>query len=297
MQKYRTAIIGQGMVGGAVSRVFPDAILYDPPKGIGSIDELNKSDVVFICVPTPYTKDGCDTSLVEESLKILKPKIESDPSAEVPEDLHIEVPKIVVIKSTVIPGTTNRLQAQFPQHKILFNPEFLTEETADQDMRYPERQIIGFTDKSYNVARDILKILPLATEEHIVPSFVAEFAKYACNTWFATKVAKNNELYDVFTAYGGNDEQFEKMIDCVSTDRRIGRSHLKIFHKGYRGFGDETSSKCLPKDLRAFIKFANDMGVDTPISSTTSKYNEKLWEKSKQGYAEYKKMQDMRKGS
>lgn len=271
--KYKIAVIGQGMVGGAVARVFPDAILYDPPKGIGSIDELNKADVVFICVPTPYTKDGCDTSLVEESLKILKPRIESDPCAEVPEDLHIEVPKIVVIKSTVIPGTTNRLQANYPQHKILFNPEFLTEETADQDMKYPERQIIGFTDKSYNVARDIMKILPLATEEHIVPSYVAEFAKYACNSWFATKVAKNNELYDIFTAYTGSDKDFEKVIDCISTDRRIGRSHLKIWHKGSRGFG----GKCLPKDLNAFIHFANkDLGIKTPISTATKEYNDKL---------------------
>jgi UDPglucose 6-dehydrogenase len=250
----KIGICGLGMVGGAVARVFPDAILYDPPKGIGSIEELNKADVVFICVPTPYTKDGCDTSLVEESLKILRES------------------KIVVIKSTVIPGTTNRLQANYPQHKILFNPEFLTEETADQDMKYPERQIIGFTDKSYNVVRDIMKILPLATEEHIVPSYVAEFAKYACNSWFATKVAKNNELYDIFTAYTGDDKEFEKVIDCISTDRRIGRSHLKIYHKGSRGFG----GKCLPKDLNAFIHFANGLGVKTPISTSTKEYNDKL---------------------
>ena len=250
----KIAIIGLGMVGGSVSKVFPDAILYDPPKGIGSVEELNTADVVFICVPTPYTKDGCDTSLVEQSLNILKDS------------------KIVVIKSTIIPGTTQRLQDKFPQHKILFNPEFLTEETADQDMKYPERQIIGFTEQSYNVARDIMKILPLATEEFIVPAFIAEFCKYACNTWFAVKVAKNNELYDIFTKFGGTGEQFEKMIDCVSMDRRIGRSHLKVFHKGSRGFG----GKCLPKDLNAFIHFANRLGVETPISTSAKEYNDKL---------------------
>lgn len=268
----KISIIGNGMVGGAVARVFQDAVIYDPPKGIGSIDEVNATDVVFICVPTPYTKDGCDISLVRESLKILKPRIEADPSAEVKEDLHIEVPKIVVIKSTIIPGTTDKLQAEFPQHKILFNPEFLTEETADQDMKYPERQIIGFTYKSYNVARDIMKILPLATEEHIVPAHVAEFAKYACNSWFATKVAKNNELYDIFTAYTGSDKDFEKVIDCISTDRRVGRSHLKVWHKGSRGFG----GKCLPKDLNAFIHFAKELMVDTPISTSVKEYNDKL---------------------
>lgn len=274
MRDFKIGIIGAGgMVGRAVGRVFQDAILYDPPKGLGSVEEINEADVVFICVPTPYTKNGCDTSLVEDSLKLLKPKIESDPSPEVMEDLHIEVPKIVVIKSTVIPGTTNRLQANYPQHKILFNPEFLTEETADQDMKYPERQIIGYTKESYSVSRTILKLLPLAQEEYIVPSHVAEFAKYACNTWFATKVAKNNELYDIFTAYCGTDKDFEKVIDCVSGDKRIGRSHLKVWHKGSRGFG----GKCLVKDLNSFINFANEeLGVKTPISESVKEYNDKL---------------------
>lgn len=254
MQKI--AVAGLGMVGNALAKVLNNPILYDPPKGIGSVEELNKADIVFVCVPTPYKEGiGCDTSLVEGIVSLL------------------ENEKIVVIKSTIIPGTTQKLQDKFPQHKILFNPEFLTEVTADQDMRFPERQIIGYTEQSYNVSRTILKLLPLAQEEYIVPAYIAEFAKYACNTWFATKVAKNNELYDVFTKFGGNDEEFEKMIDCVSGDKRIGRSHLKVWHKGSRGFG----GKCLPKDLNAFIHFANEeLGVKTPISESVKKYNDKL---------------------
>ena len=269
----KIAIVGLGMVGGAVAKTFQNPILYDPPKGIGSIDELNEADIVFICVPTPYVKGkGCDTSLVEETLKILKPKIVQDVAPESHEDLEIPQAKIVVIKSTVIPGTTAKLQAKYPQHKILFNPEFLTESTADQDMNYPERQIIGFTPNSYDVSRKILKILPLAQEEHIVPSHIAEFAKYACNSWFATKVAKNNELYDIYHAYRGSGEGFDKVINCISGDKRIGRSHLEIFHNGSRGFG----GKCIPKDLNAFLELGKELEVDMPISKATKEYNEKL---------------------
>ncbi len=271
--KDKIAIVGMGMVGGAVAKIFDNPIIYDPPKGIGSVEELNEADIVFVCVPTPYVKGkGCDTSLVEETLSLLKPKMVKDIAPESHEDLEIPQAKIVVIKSTVIPGTTDKLQGKFPQHKILFNPEFLTESTADQDMKFPERQIIGTTPNSYNVARKIMKLLPLAQEEYIVPAFIAEFAKYACNTWFATKVAKNNELYDIYCAYRGSGEGFDKVIDCVSGDKRIGRSHLQIFHKGSRGYG----GKCLPKDMKAYLEFADHLLVEAPISKAVDKYNDKL---------------------
>lgn len=271
--KDKIAIVGMGMVGGAVAKIFDNPIIYDPPKGIGSVEELNEADIVFVCVPTPYIQGkGCDTSLVEETLSLLKPKIVQDIAPESHEDLEIPQAKIVVIKSTVIPGTTDKLQGKFPQHKIIFNPEFLTEESADQDMKFPERQIIGTTPNSYNVARKIMKLLPLAQEEYIVPAHIAEFAKYACNTWFATKVAKNNELYDIYRAYKGDDKDFDKVIDCVSGDKRIGRSHLQVWHKGSRGY----SGKCLPKDMKAYLEFAKELKVNTPISISVDKYNDLL---------------------
>lgn len=250
------------MVGSVLKKYFQkyteyDLALYDK-NGEGSLKAINTADTIYIAVPTPYTENGCDTSIVEKVISELDGK------------------KTIVIKSTVPPGTTDRIQKKYPQHKILFNPEFLTEATADQDMNYPDRQIIGYTDKSYNVAGDILAQLPLATFEIKVPAFIAEFAKYACNTWFATKVAKNNELYDVFNKFGGTDEQFDKMIDCISGDKRIGRSHLKIWHKGYRGYG----GKCLLKDMKAFRAFAKELGVETPISTATDKYNDQLNEKT-----------------
>jgi UDPglucose 6-dehydrogenase len=247
----KTAIVGTGMVGGALAKVLEHPTLYDPPKGIGSLKELNEARIIFICVPTPYTDIGCDTSLVEGVVG------------------GLEGNKIVVIKSTVIPGTTDKLQEKYPQHKFLFNPEFLTEVTADQDMKYPDRQILGYTDKSYSVAGDVMMLLPLAPFERIVPAKEAEMVKYYGNTWFSTKVIFANQMYDLCQKVGID---YDTVKDCVSYDKRIGRSHLEIWHKGYRGYG----GKCLPKDTQALIKYADQNGVNMGLLKEAERFNNEL---------------------
>ena len=177
--------------------------------------------------------------------------------------------KIVVIKSTVLPGTTQKLQTMFPQHKFLFNPEFLTEVTADQDMNYPDRQIVGYTKESYTIAQDIMAMLPLAPYERIMPSGEAEIVKYMNNTWFATKVVWANQMYDLCQKL---ELDYEITKEAVAQDKRIGRSHLEIWHKGYRGYG----GKCLSKDLKSLIKFADNIGVDMELLKEVDKINERL---------------------
>jgi len=252
-------VIGIGMVGSAMKNYFEKQedvklFLYDKFKEIGSYEEVNKADYIFICVPTPYQGDKCDLSIIEEVFS----KLDDD--------------KIVIIKSTVLPGTTHNLQKKYPKLKILFNPEFLTEQTSEQDMNYPDRQIIGFTPESYNIAKDVVALLPLAPFERIIPAYVAEFVKYAGNTWFAVKVAKNNELYDLFEKFGGTKEQFISLVNCMSADKRIGRSHLTLFHKGYRGYG----GSCLPKDTKALIAYAKSLEVNMPVLESADKYNDDL---------------------
>lgn len=255
----KIGIFGVGMVGGALKRYFEkhknvELFLYDK-KGLGSLEELNKADFVYVCLPTPYTiEKGCDISIIEEGIGQLTGE------------------KVIIIKSTVIPGTTQKMQEKFPQHKILFNPEFLTEATADHDMFNPDRQIIGFTKESFGLAKEILGQLPLAPYEEIVPSRVAEFIKYATNTWFAVKVAMNNELYDLAKKIGFSEEEWEKVVSGIATDRMVGRSHLTIMHKNKRGY----FGKCLPKDMKALLKFASDEGADMPIREAANKYNDKL---------------------
>jgi len=254
----KIAIIGVGMVGGAMQRYFEkkeglELFLYDKGKNIGSPQAINQAELIFVCVPTPYLKDGkgFDLSCVEETMGLL------------------EGEKAVVIKSTVMPGTTEMLQQKYPQHKMMMNPEFLTEETADQDMAYPDRQIVGYTEKSQAVAGDIMQLLPLAPFERILPATEAEMVKYFGNTWFSTKVTFANQMYDLCQALGID---YDRMVEAAAADKRIGRTHLNIFHKGYRGYG----GKCLVKDHKALIQLANEKGVDLKIHKIVDAINEEL---------------------
>lgn len=256
------------MVGNALYKYFEQKKNYKlfsyDIKGLGSLEELNKADFVYIALPTPYNPEkGCDTSIVESAIAELTGN------------------KVVIIKSTVIPGTTDKLQKKFPQHKFLFNPEFLTEETCDQDMAFPDRQILGYTKESYTITKDVMQQLPLAPYERIVPARVAEMIKYGTNTWFAVKVAINNELYDLSKKIGFSEEEWEELVSGLAADKRVGRTHLQINHKGKRGYW----GKCIPKDLKALLRFSEENGINMPIREATNRYNDELLKS--QGYKEY----------
>jgi UDPglucose 6-dehydrogenase len=254
----KAGIVGTGMVGGAMQKYLQrkeglEIFVYDKGKNEGSKEDVNKAEIVFICVPTPYLKDGkgFDISYVEETMDWL------------------EGEKVVVIKSTVMPGTTEMLQKKYPNHKLLMNPEFLTEQTADQDMMYPDRQIVGYTEKSYTVAEDVMQLLPLAPFERMLPATEAETVKYFGNTWFAVKVSFANQMYDLCQAIGVN---YDRMVEAAAADKRIGRTHLEVFHKGYRGYG----GKCLVKDTRALIQLADSKGIDLKLHKTAEEINNNL---------------------
>lgn len=258
-------IMGLGMVGGAMHASFlrkgrrpgVDLFGYDPAKGSGDLDALNRAEIVFICVPTPFREEGgpegygFDLSFVREAVSSL------------------DGGKIVVLKSTVLPGTTELLQEEFPEHRLLFNPEFLTESSAEQDMNYPDRQLVGYTERSYTVAGDVLQLLPMAPFERIMRAREAEMVKYFGNTWFSTKVVFANQMYDLCQALGID---YETVKESASADKRIGRSHLDVMHKGYRGYG----GKCLPKDTRALIQKGEECGVEMRLLKRVEEINNEL---------------------
>lgn len=243
-----------GMVGGAAKRYFEKRgehpLCFDKYKNEGSLEEVNKADVVFICVPTPYdeAKGGFDLSFVKSAISSLAGE------------------KIIVIKSTVLPGATDEFQAEFPMHKFLFNPEFLTQSSADNDMSFPDRQIVGYTEKSYNVAGAVMRMLPLAPFERIVPAKEAEMIKYFGNTWFSAKVVFANQIYDLCAKLGIN---YDIVKECVAADKRIGPSHLEVLHGGYRGYG----GACLPKDTRALIQLGDRVGAAMELLKKVEEIN------------------------
>ena len=254
----RIAIMGTGMVGGALDRYFKtlniEAGLYDPPKGLHDISLLEKADVIFVAVPTPYYLDGTgfDDSYLHEAIKTIS-----------------SIEKTIVLKSTILPGTTDDFQTRYPEHRFLFNPEFLTETRADHDMQYPTRQIIGYTEASRKDAELVMDMLPDAPFKKIIPAKEAEFIKYFGNAFYALKVAYANQMYDLAKHMGLN---YELIAECAKPEPMIGETHLDIFHKGYRGYG----GKCLPKDTRAIIQLAKRLNLDLTLLQEAEQYNNAL---------------------
>ncbi len=249
------AIMGTGMVGGALDRYFKKKNIesghYDPPKGLADQSVLRDADVIFVAVPTPYYLDG---SGFDESF--LRAAIEAIPVAG----------KTIVLKSTILPGTTDKFQKEYPQHRFLFNPEFLTETTVDDDMQHPNRQIVGYTTESRRDAELVQGLLPKAPFERIVTAKTAELIKYFGNAFYSLKVAYANQMYELCEKIG---VEYDDVKECIKAEPWMGTHHWEIFHKGYRGYG----GKCLPKDTRAILQLAKNMGVDLTLLMSAEEYN------------------------
>jgi len=253
--KSSIGIIGGGFVGSAIKSYFPTAKVFDKYKALDSIESVLESDYIFIAVPTPYNEHHFDKSALDEAFETIGGNVAD---------------KVVIIKSTVEPGTTDYYQKKYPHLRVIFNPEFLTEITGDQDFRYPDRQIIGYTKESHTHTLGLLQVLPQAPFERIVPAKVAEMVKYFNNTWFATKVIFANQMYDLCEAI---EVDYELVKESASADRRMtGTSHLDVIHKGYRGYG----GKCFPKDIRAFIDYGKKQGVAMELLQKVEELNNTL---------------------
>jgi len=255
----RLGIIGIGVVGGALLAYFNkqgyDVAVYDS-KGVGSLAEVVKADYIYICVPTPSKADGsCDTSIVESVISQIN-------------DLKDGI-KTVIIKSTVIVGTTEKLQEQYPNLLLMYNPEFLTEATAEYNLLHPDRQIVGYTHQSFCQAVNVMGQLPKAPFKRIIPATEAEMVKYFGNSFYAVKVSFANQIYDLCQQL---DIDYDRVKEAVTVDKMIGENHWDIFHNGYRGYG----GKCLPKDSRALIALGDELGVSMEVLKAVDKVNEAL---------------------
>jgi len=248
-KKPKVGILGVGMVGREAMRYFlkngwtrgRDLMLFDADPQKKFSDDMKKADIIFLCVPTPSAKDGsCDTSIIESAVaKYHHPN------------------RVLVIKSTVEPGTVARLQKKY-KSPILFNPEFLTESNAREGFVRPDRQVVGHTAKSVEFADTVLKMLP---GQNFIPvnSSEAELAKYGANVFGAVKVAYANILADFAKALEivskrdntGPPVNYENVRKIVAHDKRIGDAWMSVYHGNYRGFG----GYCFPKDFKAFISF------------------------------------------
>ncbi len=268
MKNYKLGVIGHGYVGESQSFAFSpsfDVRVYDKDslKSTHSLNEVLDSDFIFVCVPTPMKKNGSqDLSFVESFFKTAKDG------------------PIYIIKSTVIPGTTNLLNEKFKNLKIVFSPEFLTERTAKLDILTQTRIILG-GDKS--LTSKVKKIYDIRFKNKTIietDSLTAEYIKYMNNTFFASKVSIMNEFYRLANHLGVD---WETALYGFVSDQRIGDSHLNVpGPDGKLGFG----GTCFPKDINAFISFAKKNNVNMNVLEAAWKTNlevrpEKDWENLK----------------
>lgn len=223
--------IGQGWIGKNYADDFEErgfeVVRYGlEPEFAENKDRIKDCDIVFVAVPTPTRPTGFDASIVESVLSL------------------IGEGKIAVIKSTILPGTTQDLQNTFPNIAVIHSPEFLVSRTAAHDARNPQRNIIGVTDVSRDRAQEVMDVLPRAPFEKVMDAHEAELVKYANNGWLTSKVLFMNSIYDACEAVGAN---YEVVKEAFSHDPRIGKSHLDVIFEDGRGAGGH----CFIKDLAA----------------------------------------------
>jgi UDPglucose 6-dehydrogenase len=249
----KVGIVGLGAVGKGIASLFPDAVHYDEPKGIGTRADINKCDVVFVCVPTPPAIGGrCDTSIVEEVVGWLDGPLG-------------------IIRSTVAVGTTRRLVEKYGT-PLVFQPEYGPAETPDHpfsDLRKIRWIILG-GDRAHTkrAARAWQDAYSSDVTIMLTSYEAAELCKYMENAFLATKLTFCNEFFDLATAVGVD---YEELRELWLQDPRIGRSHTFVYPDN-RGF----AGRCLPKDLDAVIAIGADVGVDVRLLQAVATKNAEL---------------------
>lgn len=280
----KIGIIGNGYVGSAVKFGFSPSVGYDadvkvydidPNKSTHKLEEtVNGSDFVFLSVPTPSNKDGSiNVDIVKDALTNISNTIQKDRSP------------IVLLRSTVTPGTTRKLAAMFDKLELVFNPEFLTERSAHFDFINQARIVLG---GAWNESVGVIKVAELfrrrfgKTISILNTTFEsAELIKYMTNTFFATKVSFLNEMKQISDAESWS--VWEDVKEGFLRDGRVGHSHMNVpGPDGKSGFG----GSCFPKDIQAMITHGASLGVDMKVLKGAWEKNlevrpERDWEKLK----------------
>ena len=242
----KVAIIGYGFVGKALENGLKNTVevLLVDPKLNTDINDLKtfKPEMIFICVPTPMNDDGSqDPSILENVIDELNFPSES---------------ALIVLKSTIIPSYISKIEIKIPN--IIYNPEFLRENYANEDFINSDLILIGGNNedeikKLANFYRQHTKCI--SSNYQFTDLISASLIKYSINTFLSTKVIFFNELFEVFSNSGTKDN-WENFIKIIKNDKRIGNSHMQVpGPDGKLGFG----GPCFPKDAKALLQYSKDI--------------------------------------
>jgi UDPglucose 6-dehydrogenase len=259
----KLGIVGYGVVGKALAKVFhydagnSDLVIYDKfVKGMNSRSRrtaLQQCDLVFIAVPTPEGPDGrCDLSAIEEVVTWVKP--------------------VMCVKSTVPPGTVDRLAVETGK-TICFSPEYVGE-TIWHSLKGIESHGFIIVGGERSACRLVIKayqqFLGPVPHYYITDAKAAELCKYMENAFLATKVAFVNQFYDIAQGLGVD---FNELRELWLADDRVGRSHTIVTaERGYRG-------RCLPKDMASIIHTARKAG-GAPLLEAVDRFNDEVCRKA-----------------
>lgn len=260
MKKTKIAVIGLGFVGGSIyqslqrEEPFIKVVGIDPAKGYATpLKDIAEFDAVFVCVPSPQNEDGtADTSILEQVLADLT---------------AVNFTGVIISKVTAPPGVYQRLATIYPN--LVHVPEFLTAANAYDDYVKGKFAIIGGSIIAYrNEAERIVK-LSQHQLEHVEHCSIVEasLAKYAINSFLATKVVFMNEMAALTEASGGD---WKIVSSLIKHDARLGNSHMQVpGPDGQFGFGGH----CFPKDTAAILKHAEELGKNLSVLDTAVKKN------------------------
>lgn len=258
MTKYKIGIIGKGFVGNAVAHGFSSGSGYDadiyihdknPDLSQHSLEEVvSKSDFIFISVPTPSNKDGSiNLDIVYSVITDIN-------------NINTQNKPIILLRSTIVPGTTENIKKDFPELKIVFNPEFLTERSAIFDFLSQSRYVLGGNEVDTSKVADLYRDRFGKSISIIETDYKsAELIKYVCNCFFATKVSFLNEMRVISDSIGAD---WDTVIEGFIRDGRVGHSHINVpGPDGKFGFG----GSCFPKDVQALINFCEKNGIPVDV--------------------------------
>jgi len=265
----KIAVIGHGFVGKAVSYAFSI-----PTNKIQIIDPIYNSHIsdleedthfVFVCVPTPMGPEGAiDADIVKTCVKEV---VERAPNS------------IIILKSTVTPEiVTDLASPEFAGTRLVYNPEFLTEKSAQEQFINPPFHILGGRAPSGEIqessAHHVEKLyshhsLCKPAPVHFMGPAEASFVKYGINTFLATKVTYFNQLFDAML--NTDHVRPNVVINAIGLDPRIGSSHTTVpGYDGRRGFG----GACFPKDTTALLTDYPNMTVLEEAIESNKEYRE-----------------------
>lgn len=239
--KYTVGIVGLGVVGDAVNRCLISksvtTVVYDKYKNIGSITDILNTDIVILCLPTPYCEklEEYDTSELFDTCEKIR-----------------GYTGVVAVKSTVLVGTSDRL-TDVTGLNIVHNPEFLSAKTAYEDCVNQKHTVVGTTkalsNDSLQTYIDFTQLCFPDTEISVCTSKESEFMKLTANSFYATKIQFFNEVYSLCQK---TETDYNKVVELVVKNGWVNPMHTVVpGHDGLLSYG----GMCLPKDTMAMHKF------------------------------------------